>query len=240
MPGYTGHIPKIHMEEHFQKIDYNKHIPGYNGYIPSIKSENLIGQSYGKITCQSLKSDVSKGNDIPHNVRYTTTMRDAFIDQKNVKIQSTAELLGVSSRKDIYKKVDYLFIQPIPIDTINKFWGIDSKQLQNDEVVQKQSFEESYKYFWSFIEANKVEFVDKPPENFSKSKDSFWGVNKESKELHPDMNIKPIPGYQGWNRSIYSENVYGLSYEHSRKKAEEILIKINTEKAHALLKSSKY
>ena len=107
MPGYTGHIQKIQKEEHFQKIDYNKHIPGYCGYIPSIKSENLIGQSYGKITNHSLKSTVGKGNEIPHNVRYTSTMRDAFIDQKQVKTQSTAELLGVSSRKDIYKKVYY-------------------------------------------------------------------------------------------------------------------------------------
>ena len=106
MPGYTGHIPKIQKDEHFQKIDYNKHIPGYCGYIPSIKSENLIGQSYGKITNHSLKSNVAKGNELPHNIRYTTTMRDAFIDQKQVKIQSTAELLGVSSRKDIYKKVN--------------------------------------------------------------------------------------------------------------------------------------
>lgn len=105
MPGYTGHIPKIQKDEHYQKIDYNKHIPGYCGYIPSIKSENLIGKSYGKTTNHSLKGSVSKGNELPHNVRYTTTMREAFIDQKQVKIQSTAELLGVSSRKDIYKKV---------------------------------------------------------------------------------------------------------------------------------------
>ena len=110
----------------------------------------------------------------------------------------------------------------------------------NDEVVQKQSFEESYKNFWSFIEANRVEFVDRPPENFSTSNDAFWGVNKESKELHPDMNLKPIPGYQGMNRSVYSENIYGLSYAHSRKKADEILTKINLEKAQTLLKQSKY
>ena len=107
-------------------------------------------------------------------------------------------------------------------------------------MVQKQSIEESYKNYWSFIDANRIEFVDKPPENFSQSNDSFWGVNKESKELYSDMNLKPIPGYQGWNRSVYSENVYGLSYAHSRKKADEILYKNNIEKAQTLLKSSKY
>ena len=54
------------------------------------------------------------------------------------------------------------------------------------------------------------------------------------------MNLHPIPGYQGINRSVYSENIYGLSYAHSRKKADEILTKINIEKAQTLLKSSKY
>lgn len=110
----------------------------------------------------------------------------------------------------------------------------------NDEVVQKQSFEESYKNFWSFIDANRVEFVDKPPVQFSTSNDAFWGVNKEAKELYKDMNLKPIPGYQGMNRSVYSENIYGLSYEQSRRKAEDILNKINSERAQTLLKQSKY
>jgi hypothetical protein len=54
------------------------------------------------------------------------------------------------------------------------------------------------------------------------------------------MNLKPIPGYQGMNRSVYSENIYGLSYAQSRRKADEILNKINSEKAQTLLKQSKY
>ena len=54
------------------------------------------------------------------------------------------------------------------------------------------------------------------------------------------MNLKPIPGYQGTNRCVYPENIYGLSYAYSRKKADEILTKINIEKAQTLLKSSKY
>ena len=110
----------------------------------------------------------------------------------------------------------------------------------NDEVVQKQSHEEAYKNFWSYVEANRIIFVDKPPENFGLSNENFWGVNKESKELYNDMILKPIPGYQGMNRSVYSENIYGLSYAQSRRKADEILNKINIEKAQTLLKSSKY
>jgi hypothetical protein len=125
------------------------------------------------------------------------------------------------------------------VDTINKFWGIDSKQLYNDEVVQKQSFEESYKNFWSFIDSNMIKFEYKSGEDFGKSNESFWGVNKEAKQIHPEMNLDPIPGYQGWNKSVYSENIYGLPYANSRRKAEEILKKINLERAETLQKVSK-
>jgi len=160
-------------------------------------------------------------------------MRESFINQRNVKVMSTAELLGVSSRIDTYKK-------PIHIDTINKFWGIDSKKMKNDEIVQKQSFEQSYKNFWSFVDSNVLDYVEKPPENFPKSNNAFWGINKEVQELHPDLKFKPIPGYQGVNRSITSENIFGMTYEHSRKRADDLLKQINEEKSEQLFKSTKF
>ena len=97
-----------------------------------------------------------------------------------MKIQSTAELLGVSNRKDTYKK-------PIPIDTINKFWGIDSKKLSNDDVVQTQSFEQSYKNFWSFVDHNEKNYQEKPVEDFNTAVNSFWGVDSEAKQVHPGI-----------------------------------------------------
>ena len=50
VPGYTGHIPK---KEQFDPVLNEKkeaHIPGYAGKVKSIKSENMYGQSFGKIT----------------------------------------------------------------------------------------------------------------------------------------------------------------------------------------------
>lgn len=55
-----------------------------------------------------------------------------------------------------------------------------------------------------------------------------------------DLKFKPIPGYQGVNRTFNSENIFGLTYENSRKKADETLKKINEEKSAQLLKSSKF
>jgi hypothetical protein len=178
MAGYTGHIPKIQREEIINKIVLNKHIPGYSGYVPNIKSENIFGESYGKLTSQSIGKTIPKGQDIPPYSRYTSLMRESYINQRNVKIQSTAELLGVSSRIDTYKK-------PIPIDTINKFWGVDPKKEKNDEIVQKQSVEQSYKNFWSFVDSNKLNYIEKPADDFESSNNAFWGVNKEVQELYP-------------------------------------------------------
>jgi len=231
MPGYTGHIPKIARDEVINKIQHTKHIPGYGGYIASVMSENKIGESYGKTTSQSLSRSIPKGSDVPSYSRYTSTMRESFINQRNVKTMSTAELLGVSSRKDTYKK-------PIPIDTINKFWGVDSNKMKNDEIVQKQSYEQSYKNLWSFVDSNKLDYIEKPLEDFKKSTNSYWGINKEVQELHPDLKFKPIPGYQGVNRSIISENIFGVTYENSRKRADDLLKQINDDKAQQLFKSS--
>ena len=85
---------------------------GYRGFIKSVKSENKFGESFGKLTQQSLSGTIEKGSDIPPYNRYTSTTRENFINQRQVKIQSTAELLGVQSRKDVYKKVFFFFISP--------------------------------------------------------------------------------------------------------------------------------
>jgi hypothetical protein len=180
MPGYTGHIPKIQREEMVNRIQHNKHIPGYGGYVSSIKSENKFGESYGKLTTKSLGKAFSVGAEVPPYERYTSSMRESFINQRNVKILSTAELLGVSNRTMTYKK-------PIPIDTINKFWGVDSQILKSDEVVQKQSFEQSHKNFWSFVDSNQLDYNERPSEDFTNSNTAFWGVNKQTQELYPGI-----------------------------------------------------
>jgi hypothetical protein len=55
-----------------------------------------------------------------------------------------------------------------------------------------------------------------------------------------DLKFEPIPGYQGSNRSIYSENIFGMTYNNSRRRAEDLLKQIDEEKAEQILKSSKF
>ena len=116
---------------------------------------------------------------------------------------------------------------------------MDSKILRHDEVIQKQSFDQSYKNFWFFVDSNELDYEERPPENFENSTNNFWGVEKEVQEVHPDLKFKPIPGYQGTSRSINAENIFGMTYENARKRADELLGQISNEKAQQLLKSSR-
>lgn len=111
--------------------------------------------------------------------------------------------------------------------------------MRHDEVIQKQSFDQSYKNFWSFIDSNELDYEEKVQDSIDKSINNFWGVEKSVQETHPDLKFNPIPGYQGENRSIRSENIFGLTYEHARKKADDLLSSITTERGEQLLKSSR-
>lgn len=178
MPGYTGHIPKIQRPEVINKIHHTSHILGYSGFIPSVKAENKFGESFGKTSMYSLNNSIPKGRDVPPYERYTSTSRETYKNQRNVKLLSTAELLGVTTRKETYKK-------PIPIGTINKFWGIDTVNNCNDEVVQKQSYEQNLRNFWSFVDSNALDYKEDLHEDFTLSNNSFWGIKKEVQEVHP-------------------------------------------------------
>ena len=72
-----------------------------------------------------------------------------------------------------------------------------------------------------------------------KSINNYWGVEKTSQETYDDLTFKPIPGYQGENKCIKSENIFGLTYENARKAANELTNQINKDKSDQLMKSSK-
>ena len=231
MSGYTGHIPNIDREEFVNRIVHTKHIPGYRGFVPSIQAENKFGESYGKETAKSLKGEIPKGADVPPYSRYTSTAREAYVNQRTVRTQSTGELLGIGNRVISYKK-------PIPIATINKYWGVDTKKNAQEEVVQKQTYEGNYNKFWEFIDSNELDYVEKPPADFNKSNMAYWGVQHSVQDEHPELKYDPIPGYQGMNRAVYAENIFGMTYKNSIRRAAELLDKIKEDKAQQLYRSS--
>lgn len=230
MAGYTGYIPHVEKEEYVHRIIHNKHIPGYIGYISGIKSENKFGESYGKETAKSLAGTIPKGTDVPSYIRYTSMARDSYRDLSKVKKIPTADLLGVSEPKVVYK-------QPLPVDTINMFYGVTGGK--NDaEIIEKQHYERNYNKFWQFLDSNELDYQEKKTKDFNVSNMAYWGIQRDVRELHPELKFDPIPGYMGTTRSITSENIFGMTYKNSLKYADELVNKINRQKAEQLYKSS--
>ena len=163
-------------------------------------------------------------------LRYTSTHMEDYKDQSKVKTQSTASLLGIREPNVTYKK-------PLPVDTINKFFGVESKGL-NAHIIEKQSFERNYEKFWEFLDSNELDYNPRKIEDFKESNMKYWGVQHSVQELHPELKFDPIPGYMGVNRSIVSENIFGMTYKNSLRKADEVQEKMNLDRASQLYRSA--
>ena len=100
---------------------------------------------------------------------------------------------------DVYK-------QPIPLDMINKFVGLDSRILLHDTTVQKQAFDQSYKNFWSFVDFN-MKYGDNVPVNNQNSNNNTFNQSFQT-------------GSSFVNSRINSGT--GLTYEVARERANQL------------------
>ena len=96
---------------------------------------------------------------------------------------------------DVYK-------QPIPLDMINKFVGLDSRILLHDDTVQKQAFDQSYKNFWSFVDFN-IKYGNDTPTYIENCN------HNHSKVVKPNSSVTNAKMCSGIN----------MTYEEARKKA---------------------
>lgn len=209
MAGYGGHksLDKKPKKKIY-KIIHTKHIPGYTGFVPSIKSENKIGESYGKETSESLLGIIPKGTDVAPNVRYTSISKDDFIDQSRVNTIPTSRLLGVHEKAYSYKK-------PLSFNTLNKYFGIEPTTRKEKRALEKQTYEIDYLKFWDFVDKNELDFEEKKKSDLKTNNMAYWGVKPSLRDLYPGMRYDPIVGYMGTTRSITAENVIGMSFKKS-------------------------
>ena len=105
-------------------------------------------------------------------------------------------------RKDDPNEV---YKQPIPLDMINKFVGLDSRILLHDDTVQKQAFDQSYKNFWSFVDFN-IKYGNDVPVQIENCNHTF------SKVVKPNSSVTNAKMCSGIN----------MTYEEARKKAYNI------------------
>lgn len=78
---------------------------GYGGYIPGVKSENVFGQTYGKVTYQSSAGAIPRGIDQPSNLKYQSMFKAEYIQHSKHQYETTADIVGVQRQEDSFKKV---------------------------------------------------------------------------------------------------------------------------------------
>lgn len=133
IPGYTGHVSsKIEQDVALVNREARKHIPGYGGYLTGVKSENVYGQTYGKISYQSTAGDIQRGIDQPANVKYNSSFKKEFIKHSDKTYETTAQIVGVDRPEDTYKK-------PIPASTVYKFYGVDTPDAVLEEASKSKT-----------------------------------------------------------------------------------------------------
>jgi hypothetical protein len=214
LPGYTGHIPSgLEQEEGVGRSEARNHIPGYQGYIPSVKAENLYGQTYGKISYTSAAQDFPKGMDVDPSQKYKSVQKEQFINLSSVKEPTAGEILGVQRSEENKQPV-------IPVETANKFWGVQNQDLEFNENLMK--------FYGKDIRASPP-----PPsgQDFTNAQKVFFGVEKKEK---PVKNGEPIPGYTGVSRRVVADNIFGMTYANSRKLAKDELKEQKDEKSQIL------
>lgn len=65
----------------------------------------MYGKTYGKLTYTISSGEYQKGQDVDPAIRYNSSYQDVFVDQKDVKTRTAAEMVGVKPNDEKYKKV---------------------------------------------------------------------------------------------------------------------------------------
>ncbi|CAG9327207.1 unnamed protein product [Blepharisma stoltei] len=214
LPGYTGHIPSgLDEEEGIGRNANQSHIPGYQGYIPSTKSENLFGETYGKITHKSLAGEFPKGLDTDPKDKYKSAYREQFINLSTVKEKTATEILGVQPKKGKDPIV-------IPIETQYKFWAIEDEDREFKAATN------------AFFGDSKVNFQDNNKgDDLQTTAEIFFGREQQEE---PIKHGEPIPGYTGVSRRVAADNIFGLTYAQSRASAHDGLSELKQEQKEIL------
>ena len=120
------------------------------------------------------------------------------MNSQYLKTLSNREILRKDDPNDVYK-------QPIPLDMINKFFGMDSRILLQDDTVQKQAFDQSYKNFWSFVDFN-MKFDGNKTKNISTCNHSC------SRKIKPEYSMTVGQSCSGVH----------MTYQDAREKANQL------------------
>lgn len=149
IPGYTGFLPKsVPIQSHGQEYIPEREkphgeIPGYAGFIPAVKSENLFAKTYGNLTYVSSAGQHEKGSEVTDDFRYTSVLRDTFVNQRDVTARTVAEIVGVVPKKTIYTETGPFNIHK---DVYNQTEGFGKTTVAESKT--ENTFNDSSKLFY--------------------------------------------------------------------------------------------
>lgn len=90
-----------------------------------MKSENVYGQTYGKISYQSTAGAIERGIDQAPHLKYNSTFKAEFVKPSERQFETTAQIVGVQRSEDTYKKVRKQLSRNIA-KLFKKLNGVDS------------------------------------------------------------------------------------------------------------------
>jgi len=177
IPGYTGYLPKgfnsqIQVPSQGQEYISEREkphgeIPGYAGFVPAIKAENLFAKTYGNLTYVSSAGHHEKGSEVSDDFRYTSVLRDTFVNQTDVAARTVADVVGVVPKKTIYTETGPFHIEK---DVYNQTEGFGKTTV--NEAKRDNTFNDSSKLFYG------GSLQDKGPHRIGNPIPGYTGVSR--------------------------------------------------------------
>ena len=196
---------------------------GYGGFVPKIKAENMFSESFGKTTAKSFNNQCNIGADVPPQEKYVSIAKATFVDNATVKAPTVAESVGVDKGKPSYK-------QPLALENVCKFYGIEYKDW--NESLKAKAYENTSKNFFYSNSPPKCNISEQSEDEAAKL---FYGV-EEKKVVKLG---EPLPGYQGFNKRIVADNIYGTTYQVCKGSAKSSDMKVHDVEQEELKKTGK-
>ena len=96
---------------------------GYAGYVKGVKSENLIGQTYAKLSVLSQDNAFHKGMDQPAGLKFMSVNQENFVNQQELKkrnaLPPAPAPMTVDDLPD-YVKSEFYGVSPGQVDRYTK------------------------------------------------------------------------------------------------------------------------
>lgn len=134
-------------------------------------------------------------------------MKGAYIDHATAQHDTIAKIVGVN-------RGESRFNRPVPPKTVAAFFGCEHQHVEDP-----------------FAPRATCEGEQKKGQDVEKAINVFYGVEEKKTGLQLGQ---PIPGYSGVSRRVEADNMFGMTYAETYRRAKESQSRIQQEKGETL------